>query len=120
MDLMHRRRMMMLEMTASPEEWDYVFTKSQSGYYEAIPVSVTAGQIVTIEFAPSTASNGYIYYGKGTVTSPNSQRANTQALKAGGTLIKEITGNGTLYFGTSNTGSTYYSFNGDYIKVRIE
>lgn len=120
MDLMHRRRMMMTA-EQSPEEWDYVFTKSQSGYYTAIPVSVTAGQTVTIEFAKSTNTNGYIYYcNTSGVISPNTQRSSSAELKAGGTLTKQITSDGTLYFGTNNTGSTYYNFNGDYIKVRFE
>lgn len=119
MKLMHRRRMMLQESEPA-SHWDYIFTPDTNGYYAAVPVSVTAGQTVTIEFAPSTRTNGYIYYCQGSGVSPTSQKANTAELKAGGTLIKEVTADSTLYFGTSNTGSAYYGFNGEYIKVRIE
>ena len=118
MDLMRRRRMMLQESEPA-SHWDYIFTRGANGYYAAIPVSVTAGQVVTIEFAPSTATNGYIYYSQGTM-SPSSQKASSAELKAGGTLVKEVLNDGTCYFGTNNKGSTYYNFNGEYIKVRIE
>lgn len=116
--MLTRRRMMMQEAEAG-EHWDYIFTKSSDGYYHAVAVPVTVGQVVTIEFAPSTNTNGYIYYSQGSPVSPTSQRASSATLKAGGTIEKEVVKDGTMYFGTSNTSSTYYNFNGDYIKVRI-
>lgn len=98
------------------EHWNYVFTYP----YSAQGVAVQAGQTVTIEFAKSTNNNGYIYFSKGNVLSPYSQRTNTAALKAGGTIIKEVLTDGTIYFGTNDSGSSYYMFNGEYIKVCIE
>lgn len=120
MDLMRRRREMMMAALEN-DSWDYIFTPQADGYYSALPVTVYTGQTVIIEFASSTNNNGYIYYcSQGGVISPNSQRTNTVALKEGGTFTRQITGDGTLYFGTNKSGSQYYNFNGEYIKVRIE
>lgn len=117
MNLMRRRR----EMMKVKPYWDYVFTRGASGYYTAIPVSVKAGQTIVIEFSSSTNTNGYIYYCDNSgVISPNYQRTSSSALKAGGTMTKEIFRDGILYFGTNNNGSQYYNFRGDYIKVHIE
>ena len=97
------------------ESWDYILTYP----YTKTPYSFSAGNKVTIEFAPSTNANGYIYYALAeSKISPESQRVR-ELYKAGGSLVVNVLADVTLWFGTNDLGSNYYMFNGEYIKVRI-